>query len=170
MNELPSDRNLAGAEIVDSLHAETNSPAATDAFLNTSTRCDTRIDQDTAKDRDAGFRQLIADDSPLPQPNALFASDELHLFRSHWDQVQASFVDEPRAAVEDADTLVASVVNRIIEQFASEREQLEKQWARGEDANTEDLRQTFKRYRAFFDRLLSFRGDEVRTVKTPAVL
>ena len=48
-----------------------------------------------------------------------------------------------------------AVVGRIAEQFASEREQLEKQWDRGEDVNTEDLRQAIKRYRAFFDRLLA---------------
>jgi hypothetical protein len=46
-------------------------------------------------------------------------------------------------------------VKRIAEQFATEREQLEKQWGRGEDVDTEDLRQAFKRYRAFFDRLLT---------------
>jgi hypothetical protein len=40
-------------------------------------------------------------------------------------------------------------------QFATERERLEKQWDRSENVNTEDLRQAFKRYRAFFDRLLT---------------
>ncbi|HWE87791.1 MAG TPA: hypothetical protein VG267_22805 [Terracidiphilus sp.] len=90
------------------------------------------------------------------QHNPLFPQDELHNFRSRWDQVQTSFVDEPRAAVEQADSLVASIVKRIAEQFAAEREQLEKQWDRGEDVNTEDLRQALKRYRAFFDRLLAF--------------
>jgi hypothetical protein len=90
------------------------------------------------------------------QHNALFPQDELQNFRGRWDQVQTSFVDEPRAAVEQADSLVASVVKRIAEQFANEREQLEKQWDRGDSVNTEDLRQALKRYRAFFDRLLSF--------------
>ena len=89
------------------------------------------------------------------QPNPLFPDEELHNFRSNWDQVQTSFVDEPRSAVERADSLVANVVKRIAEQFATEREQLEKQWDRGENVNTEDLRQAFKRYRAFFDRLLT---------------
>jgi hypothetical protein len=89
------------------------------------------------------------------QPNQLFPEDELKSFRSQWDVVQATFVDEPRASVKHADSLVANVVGRIAEQFASEREQLEKQWDRGEDVNTEDLRQAIKRYRAFFDRLLA---------------
>jgi hypothetical protein len=92
----------------------------------------------------------------LTQPNPLFPEIEFSAFRSRWDQVQTSFVDEPRAAVEQADSLVANVVQRIAEQFAAEREQLEKQWDRGENVNTEDLRQALKRYRAFFDRLLAF--------------
>ena len=86
----------------------------------------------------------------------LFPDDELHNFRARWDQVQASFVDEPRRAVEQADGLVANVVQRIAEQFASEREKLEGQWSKGDNVNTEDLRQSLRRYRAFFDRLLSF--------------
>jgi hypothetical protein len=99
--------------------------------------------------------QPVAVSSQPAQSNALFPDDELKNFRSHWDQVQTSFVDEPRTAVEQADSLVANVVKRIAEQFASEREQLEKQWDRGENVNTEDLRQALKRYRAFFDRLLT---------------
>jgi len=85
----------------------------------------------------------------------LFPDDELHNFRARWDQVQTSFVDEPRQAVEQADSLVANVVKRIAEQFAGERAELEKQWDRGDNVSTEDLRQGLRRYRAFFDRLLS---------------
>jgi len=106
-------------------------------------------------DRVGGTREDIPAAAET-QSNQLFAKDELTGFRSHWDQVQTSFVDEPRAAVEQADGLVASVVQRIAEQFAAERAQLEKQWDRGEAVDTEDLRQAFKRYRAFFDRLLAF--------------
>lgn len=85
----------------------------------------------------------------------LFPEDELHNFRARWDQVQTSFVDEPRQAVEQADSLVANVVKHIAEQFACERDKLEAQWTSGQNINTEDLRQAFKRYRAFFDRLLA---------------
>jgi hypothetical protein len=86
----------------------------------------------------------------------LFPDDELHNFRAQWDQAQTSFVDEPRKAVEQADSLVANVVKRIAEQFANERAQLEKQWDSGDNVSTEDLRQALKRYRSFFDRLLTF--------------
>ena len=76
-------------------------------------------------------------------------------FRQRWEEVQARFVDEPRGAVEDADGLVASVMQQLAEGFAQEREQLEAQWDRGEDISTEDLRVALQRYRSFFHRLLS---------------
>jgi hypothetical protein len=90
------------------------------------------------------------------EPNPLFPDDELHNFRARWDQVQTSFVDEPRQAVEQADSLVANVVKRIAEQFSAERATLEQQWAQGDNVSTEDLRQALRRYRSFFDRLLAF--------------
>jgi len=90
------------------------------------------------------------------QPGPLFPDDELHSFRARWDEVQTSFVDEPRQAVEQADSLVANVVKRITEQFSAERTHLEKQWDSGDSVSTEDLRLALKRYRSFFDRLLSF--------------
>ena len=92
----------------------------------------------------------------LTESGPLFPDDELHNYRARWDQVQASFVDEPRQAVGQADSLVANVVKRIAEQFSAEREKLETQWSKGQDVNTEDLRQALRRYRSFFDRLLSF--------------
>jgi hypothetical protein len=64
-------------------------------------------------------------------------------------------VDEPRKAVEEADKLVASVMKRLAEGFANERSKLEKQWDRGDNVSTEDLRVALQRYRSFFDRLLS---------------
>jgi len=39
--------------------------------------------------------------------------------------------------------------------FATERSGLEKQWDRGDNVSTEDLRIALQRYRSFFDRLLS---------------
>lgn len=76
-------------------------------------------------------------------------------FQRRWEQVQTRFVDEPRGAVEDADGLVANVMQQLAEGFAQERERLEAQWGRGEDISTEDLRVALQRYRSFFHRLLS---------------
>jgi hypothetical protein len=94
--------------------------------------------------------------NPITDVGPLFPDDELNNFRARWTEVQTSFVDEPRHAVEQADSLVANVVKRIAEQFAAERATLEDQWGKGDNVSTEDLRQSLKRYRSFFDRLLSF--------------
>ena len=84
----------------------------------------------------------------------MFAEPEMVDFRSQWSKLQTGFVDEPRRTVEDADKLVASVMQRLAEGFANERSGLEKQWDRGDNVSTEDLRVALQRYRSFFDRLL----------------
>jgi hypothetical protein len=85
----------------------------------------------------------------------LFPNHELESLRTRWKEIQTNFVDEPRKAVEQADGLVASAMKRLAEVFADERSNLEKQWDRGDQVSTEDLRVAFQRYRTFFDRLLS---------------
>ncbi|HTP19532.1 MAG TPA: hypothetical protein VMJ65_08005 [Solirubrobacteraceae bacterium] len=76
-------------------------------------------------------------------------------FEGRWEAIQTQFVDEPRGAVQDADKLVATVMQKLAEGFAQERERLEAQWDQGEDISTEDLRVALRRYRSFFQRLLS---------------
>ncbi len=88
------------------------------------------------------------------EPTPLFADTEVGDFRTRWNTIQTGFVDQPRRAVEDADNLVASLMKKLAEGFASERERLEKQWDRGDNVSTEDLRIALQRYRSFFDRLL----------------
>ena len=85
----------------------------------------------------------------------LFAADEAEGFRGRWTEIQTGFVDEPRRAVEDADALVAEVMQRLAETFSSERATLEKEWDGDGEPSTEDLRVGLQRYRSFFDRLLS---------------
>jgi hypothetical protein len=91
----------------------------------------------------------VADTAPL------FPNNEIEDFRNRWNDVQTAFVDEPRRAVEQADVLVASAMKRLAEVFAGERSRLEKQWDRGDNVSTEDLRIALQRYRSFFHRLLS---------------
>ena len=85
----------------------------------------------------------------------LFPGNETEQFRSRWHDIQGDFVDEPRRAVEQADQLVASVIQRLAQVFADERSRMEHEWSQGQDVSTEDLRQALRRYRSFFDRLLS---------------
>jgi hypothetical protein len=92
---------------------------------------------------------------PAEQTSPLFSPEESQRFRSEWDAIQIGFVDEPRKSVEKADGLVANVIHRLAEVYAEERSRLESQWDRGDDVSTEDLRIALRRYRSFFDRLLS---------------
>lgn len=75
--------------------------------------------------------------------------------RSRWDAIQTGFVDEPRNAVQQADELVALAIIHLVESFADQHNQLERQWDRGGDVSTEDLSIGLQRYRTFFQRLLS---------------
>ena len=75
-------------------------------------------------------------------------------FVARWTAIQTGFVDEPRMAVEQADTLVAEVIRELARVFAEERGRLEGAWSRGSDVSTEDLRQALQRYRDFFHVLL----------------
>jgi hypothetical protein len=85
----------------------------------------------------------------------LFPNDQSERFTNRWQEIQTSFVDQPRDAVAEADALVADLMQRLAASFSQERERLEAQWDQGDDVSTEDLRVALTRYRSFFDRLLS---------------
>jgi hypothetical protein len=85
----------------------------------------------------------------------LLASRDAEGFRARWTDVQTAFVDAPRRSVEEADALVAELMQHLAKTFADERGQLERQWDRGDDVPTDDLRTAFQRYRSFFERLLA---------------
>jgi hypothetical protein len=89
------------------------------------------------------------------EAGSLLAGGESEGFRARWTDVQTGFVDAPRKAVEQADALVAELMQHLAKTFADERNKLESQWDRGEDIATDDLRTAFQRYRSFFERLLS---------------
>ena len=90
------------------------------------------------------------------EPNLpLFAQNDTQDFRARWEKIQIGFVDEPPKAVQQADELVASAIKRLAEVFATERQKLEAEWDKTDNVSTEDLRVALRRYRSFFDRLLS---------------
>jgi hypothetical protein len=113
-----------------------------------------------ADDRPAGTEP--GGDAPLtPGPGGtstagpLLAAQDAEGFRARWTDVQTAFVDSPRQSVEEADALVAEVMQHLAKTFADERSELERQWDRGDDIATDDLRTAFQRYRSFFERLLA---------------
>ena len=90
------------------------------------------------------------------EPHArLLDGDQLQRIVIRWKEIQAHFVDEPRMAVEQADALVASLMAQLAATLARERAALEQHWANDDGVSTEELRQSLRRYRSFFQRLLA---------------
>ena len=76
-------------------------------------------------------------------------------FGLRWQRVQTEFVDDPRAAVSEADRLVQDVMSAITDQLSEGRRRLEQTWDRSGDDDTEAMRQAMQAYRSFFQSLLS---------------
>ncbi len=112
-----------------------------------------QVDQDDAQAPAADADQR--DDTEDEERGPLLGDETTSDVRSRWTQIQGSFVDEPRRAVEEADSLVAELMQKLADSFSQERQRLEGQWDRGDEVSTEDLRIALQRYRSFFDRLLS---------------
>lgn len=93
----------------------------------------------------------VAEDDRL---SGLLNPEESERLRHRWNEIQGMFVDEPRAAVQQADALVSEVMEQITRMFTSEHSSLEGQWTQGNDVSTEDLRKVLQRYRSFFNRLV----------------
>lgn len=73
-------------------------------------------------------------------------------FESRWREIQAMFVDEPREAVRRANALLEEVVRSVMAGFSERTAALEQR--PDANANTEQLRQALRSYRALFDRVL----------------
>ena len=91
------------------------------------------------------------DDSLEP----LFSPDAARDFRASWDAVQIGFVDDPKQAVRQADQLVRQVLDDLGQTFSSERNAVDGGTDTANQASTENLRLALRRYRSFFQRLLS---------------
>jgi len=98
---------------------------------------------------------LQDDDRREPELASLFSDQTERELRTHWQEIQTGFVDEPRQSVERADQLVAKLMQQLAQSFSDQRNNLERQWDHAEKISTEDLRIALRRYRSFFERLLS---------------
>lgn len=118
--------------------------------LTTSDIAGTTTDRDSRDERSV---EQHASDAERAEP--LLPADQTDRFRQSWEDIQRDFVDRPRESVEQADALVADLMQRLAAGFSNERSRLESQWEGGDDVSTEDLRVALTRYRSFFQRLLS---------------
>ncbi len=86
---------------------------------------------------------------------SLLTPDIASQYHEQWVVLQQKFVDDPRRAVGEADELVRQVMRNLAENFSNERTALESRLAESQQASTEMLRVALRRYRSFFERLLS---------------
>jgi hypothetical protein len=115
-----------------------------------------RTERDERRDGERVVENRPATNDPAQEELLpLFEEDAARKFRSRWLTIQSKFVDDPRDAVKQADDLVADIIKNVTMSFSDRRVGLEKQWNSGENISTEDMRVALKRYRSFFERLLS---------------
>jgi hypothetical protein len=83
-------------------------------------------DEPTARERsESDVRDL--DDTQGETREPLLPDDQSGRFTERWQEIQSSFVDEPRDAVAQADALVADLMQRLAASFSDERVRLEGQ-------------------------------------------
>jgi hypothetical protein len=122
------------------------------------------IDRDTTAP--AGPRHDVVEPSAPEMPAAptasgtgtrsvdLIAAGDVEQYRNDWRTVQHGFVDDPAAAVRDADALVGRLFDTITTRINEQRTALSAH--RSDDAaeHTEQLRQALRDYRTMFEQLL----------------
>ena len=95
--------------------------------------------------------QSVAIGEPLtattePTSEAEFSS-ELSTFRQSFEEIQAEFISEPRAAVEKAETLIGGLMNALHEELQRIHGNI------NSETDTEQLRVAMLSYRELFDSL-----------------
>ena len=138
MNREPQEKNLTTADLADAGEI----PAA-----------QREVNRDLKKPIDKNQNSDVRSEDTQLAP--LFLAGVAKEFHTRWDTVQIGFVDNPRQAVRQADELVAQVMKSLAETFSKERARLEGQLDQKDKASTETLRVALRRYRSFFERLLS---------------
>ncbi|WP_018787022.1 hypothetical protein [Micromonospora sp. CNB394] len=83
----------------------------------------------------------------------LFAPDAAQGFRDRWRDVQLRFVDDPRAAVGEAESLVEEAIEALATALREQRTRLGA-WQESGSSDTEQLRVAVRGYRDFLDRVL----------------
>lgn len=123
---------------------------------------DGRLDKDAeqARRREAqrgeqGLAPQAGEKVPHPEVGTPYLPEQASSWaHGRWNVIQAEFVDDPRRSVADAHQLVGELMQRIIDGFTTQRNELERQWSSGQEVSTEELRLSLQGYRSFFARLL----------------
>jgi len=139
--------------------------AKSDAVKSDAARSDAAKDNAVAKDGRQGVSDSEVTKSPehkdakrAPENQApvaarprLFEDQDVTRFREQWRELQSGFVDEPRGAVREADTLVSQMMDALTAQLTEQKRALQ---GESDARDTEQLRVALQRYRSLFDQML----------------
>ena len=154
------DGGSAGARTVDI--GGHDADATTTPVGSTPARDDSHLGEDN-RTLNAGAASATSSDTSVATTSQgedsegrerLVSPDRAESYGSRWDKVKGEFVDEPRQAVADADALVGELLDELQSLFTEQRQGIERN-LENDEASTEDMRLALRRYRSFFDRLLS---------------
>lgn len=110
-----------------------------------------KVAQDKVENRATQDKEKLGNQAPVAARTRLFEERDIARFRDQWRELQAGFVDEPRGAVREADTLVSQMMDTLASQLAEQKRVLQDD-SGGTD--TEKLRVALQRYRSLFDQML----------------
>ncbi|HKF75986.1 MAG TPA: hypothetical protein VKF59_07575 [Candidatus Dormibacteraeota bacterium] len=82
----------------------------------------------------------------------VFGPGELDGYRSRWESIQLGFLDDPKGAAEEADTVVGELLGRLTERRQALSDELNRQSE--QDVDTESMRLAVRNYRSLFRRLV----------------
>jgi len=123
---------------------------------------------DSTSDADDGAAEQGADYGSLSSPSLVSPAftvpepvTESHIAsnaasaRGPWNEIQAMFVDDPRASVERAAALVNDRVEALIRSFMERQRSAQSAWE-ADGAGTEELRVALRHYRTFWSSIADF--------------
>ena len=102
----------------------------------------------------AGEQAPPSGGAPTAADEEFLSRAEIDEYNSRWEMALASFVDDPRHAVQEADGLVWGIAQRLTQVMAERREELVQAWGTTGHVDTEELRLALQRYRGFLQNLM----------------
>ncbi|MEY4582099.1 MAG: hypothetical protein RL701_6802 [Pseudomonadota bacterium] len=126
---------------------------------------DAREDETGTYARVENTRTPTSDERPELSATPYLSDQTSSQAGERWQRIQGEFVDDPRKSVNEAHELVSELMQRVVDTFAKERNDLEQQWSGGGDVSTENLRVCMQRYRAFFSRLLPINEQQAQRAR-----
>ncbi|MBG0817545.1 hypothetical protein [Planomonospora sp. ID82291] len=113
--------------------------------------------------------------APFPGPSAPRPAGRLSLLdadpedvRRRWQEVQVGFVDDPRTAVERADSLLGEITTAIRTALETRASDLQSRWKDAGQADTEALRTTLRDYRSVLEQLLELSAPSTGDAPVPS--